>query len=355
MMRLTVALVMVATMFAPVRAEDNARQAAQRPYPRSPVIAGIAFDWKTRRDLAPGSDNWPMTWGNDGHQYTSWGDGGGFGGTNGAGRVSLGVARIEGPHNKYRGFNVWGGKSPEHRATFSGKSYGILDVEGMMYMWMRQVDRTHATLAISKDKGATWKKANWDFSPSESFNTATFLQFGPGCSKSRDDYVYSYFIRTQKNFGFVVHKPGRIDLSRVPKKRVFEKDAYEFFAGLDADQMPLWIKDRNARKPVFEHSDGVSWVLSVTYNAGLKRYLLTTEHTKWQSGNIGIYDAPEPWGPWTIVAYDDKFPGWTLTFSNKWTSKDGRDFTAVFTPRDNWATVRGRFALRKVTRKQAPK
>ena len=34
-----------------------------------------------RATLAPGSDIWPLTWAADGHQYTTFGDGGGFGGT----------------------------------------------------------------------------------------------------------------------------------------------------------------------------------------------------------------------------------------------------------------------------------
>src|SRR3712207_2154008 len=60
------------------------------PYPPSPVIERVEFDWKTHQRHAPGSDNWPATWGSDGHLYSAWGDGGGFGGSNGRGRVLLG-------------------------------------------------------------------------------------------------------------------------------------------------------------------------------------------------------------------------------------------------------------------------
>ena len=247
----------------------------------------------------------------------------------------------------YRGENIWGGYKPRSKATFGGKSYGILAVGDNLYMWMRQVDNTHAKLAVSKNGGRSWQKADWHFPPSENFNTATFLQFGPGYTAARDKYVYSYIIRTEnKNFGFVVHKPGKIDLVRVLKTEVLNRNAYRFFAGLNDANQPQWTKDADKRQPVFEDSRGVSWVLSVTYNAGLRRYLLTTEHTKWKCGNIGIFDAPEPWGPWTTVPYSEKFPGWTFTFSNKWTSEDGTRFTVIYTPRDSWATVRGRFLLR---------
>ena len=60
--------------------------AQESPYSKSEVIKGINFDWSFHIRLAPGSDNWPVTWADDGNQYVVWGDGGGFGGTNGIGR-----------------------------------------------------------------------------------------------------------------------------------------------------------------------------------------------------------------------------------------------------------------------------
>jgi hypothetical protein len=59
----------------------------QAPYPQSNYIREIIFELETTRNVtpgnnlaAPGSDNWTITWADDGNQYTSWGDGGGFGG-----------------------------------------------------------------------------------------------------------------------------------------------------------------------------------------------------------------------------------------------------------------------------------
>ncbi|MBI2478782.1 MAG: hypothetical protein HYV60_09155 [Planctomycetia bacterium] len=107
-----------------------------RPYAPSLVIAGVEFDFNTHRRLAAGSDNWPTTWADDGSLYTAWGDGGGFGGTNSHGRVTLGVARVEGDADTYTGTNVWGGFQPEHAAQFGGKSYGILSFDKTLYMWV---------------------------------------------------------------------------------------------------------------------------------------------------------------------------------------------------------------------------
>ena len=93
---------------------------AEPAYPPSQYITGIQFDLATIRNQTPGnskradySDNWAITWSDDDHQYTVWGDGGGFGGDNTKGRVSMGVARIEGTQEDYRAFNLNGGVSPE--------------------------------------------------------------------------------------------------------------------------------------------------------------------------------------------------------------------------------------------------
>jgi hypothetical protein len=100
----------------------------------------------------------------------------------------------------------------------------------------------------------------------------------------------------------------------------------------------------------------VGWNVSVSYNPGLKRYLLTTEHTETHAGKLGIFDAPEPWGPWTTVAYEETWGAphvevstFYWNFPSKWLSSDGSRFTLVFTGKntnDSWNTVAGRFVLR---------
>jgi hypothetical protein len=71
---------------------------------------------------APGSDLWLVTWGADGHLYTSQGDGGGFGGTNSKGSVSVGFARIDGPPENYVGVNIKWGAMPRVRCPFRARA-----------------------------------------------------------------------------------------------------------------------------------------------------------------------------------------------------------------------------------------
>ena len=68
------------------------------PYPPSAAIPGVGLDWSTYRRLAPGSDQWPMTWAADGTVYASFQDGGGFGTAAQvrASVVSIGLAALAG-------------------------------------------------------------------------------------------------------------------------------------------------------------------------------------------------------------------------------------------------------------------
>jgi len=330
------------------------------PVPPSPILSGIAFDFSTHDRRAPGSDNWPVTWGADGQQYSSWGDGGGFGGTNQDGRVSLGVARIEGTAGNHVGRNIWGGKDALHEATFGGKSYGILSLDGVLYMWVSPgsggTNLTEARLHRSDDDGASWTPADWAFTEDEEIILPTFLQFGRGYADARDDFVYVYGAHLKQRRTLAVQRPGEIALLRAPRDQLMNRGAWEFFAGLQGGQ-PTWTADIFARAPVFEDPRGVGWTVSASHNRGLDRYLLITEHEVTMEGRIGIFDAPEPWGPWTTVIYEDGFGAGSLddittffwNFSNKWASADGREVVLVFTgvdANDSWNTVRARFTTR---------
>jgi hypothetical protein len=90
------------------------------------------------------------------------------------------------------------------------------------------------------------------------------------------------------------------------------------------------------------------------------------DHTASSRGNLGVYDAPDPWGPWTTVHFFSEPAGnpfgagrpdvppntffWNLP--TKWHSSDGLSFTMVFTgagrgkDNDSLNLVRGRFGVR---------
>ncbi|MGH7996654.1 MAG: hypothetical protein ACREFX_09920 [Opitutaceae bacterium] len=306
-----------------------------------------------------------MTWADDGSLYSSWGDGGGFGGSDSLGRVSLGFARIEGGPRRCSGDNVWGGLNPGHPARFEGKSDGIVCVGGTLYAWIEHWNPGHRTvesqLAWSKDHGAAWHLPPWAFDFREGFTLPALLNFGRDYRGARDRYVYAYSVRptwgpgptARTTSGWDVYKPGRVDLFRAPRDALLDRSRYEFFAGRNAEGGPIWSSRMKDRRPVFADPNGVGWCVGVAYDAGLKRYLLSTEHTATCAGDFGLFDAPEPWGPWTTVAYLTSWgkgriqlTTFNWNFTSKWMSADGTHFTLIFSgtkSNDSFNTVAGTF------------
>ncbi len=329
-----------------------------QPYPPSCVITDMSFDWSSHDRKGAGADNWPVTWGADGHQYTSWGDGWGFQNISGT-KISLGVSRIEGASvTGFTGVDVWEGDPQGSDLPNDGKSYGVLAVGSDLYMWVSPGSNAKGyaeqRLWKSSNGGQSWTKATWAFTKSDGLVNPTFAQFGKGYQGAPDGFVYIYANHIKDSSQLVVQKPGEIALLRVAKGSLMDAGAYEFFAGLDGGGKPEWVTQSDQRKPVFEDPEGVGWNTSVSFNAPLGRYLLMTEHTESLKGNLGVFEAPSPWGPWFTVAYLSGFgsppdvpaTGFFWNFSNKWLSADGKEFVLVFTgigANDSWNTVQGTF------------
>lgn len=317
---------------------------AEPPYPRSPIISGINWDFDSLMQLAPGSDLWPVTWGADGHLYTSWGDGGGFGGTNQQGRVSLGFARIEGSPDNFSGTNIWGGFNAENPATFTGKCAGLLSVDGTLYAWinMQNGHPPDVRLAWSSDLGKRWQLSRWAFPKSGAFFPNTFLNFGRDYQDAIDNYIYFYGAR----WIWAQGPENDIFLARAPKARLLDRTTYEFFVGFDGAQEPLWDQDVDKRQPVFTDPNGVGnrGQANVVYNAGINRFLMTVAHRSPLPGSVandvkrlGVFDAPRPWGPWTTAAYHENWGGFGETgealgyhLPVKWIEDNGRTMWMVF-------------------------
>ncbi|MBN2474477.1 MAG: serine hydrolase [Pirellulales bacterium] len=326
------------------RSGETARP-TRAPYPPSPVIT--ACRWAPTSSIvrkARGSDNWPITWADDDRLYTAYGDGWGFQPKVTA-KLSLGLARIDGGPEDFTGVNLRCATAEQVGQGAAGKkASGMLMVDGRLYMAVRNAG--NAQLAWSDDRGQTWHWCDWRFT--DSFGCPTFLNFGRDYAGARDSYVYVYSHDHQSAY----EPADRMVLTRVPKDRVALRGAYEFFRQLDAAGQPVWSNDVTRRGAVFSHP-GRCYRSAVSYNAALKRYLwcqiLPGDDTRFEGG-FGVYDAPEPWGPWTTVYFTGRWdvgPGETAGFPPKWISADGKTLHLVFSGDDC-------FSVRQVTLTVAP-
>jgi hypothetical protein len=335
----------------------------EAPAPPSRTITGIAWHWDTYQTAAIGSDLWPATWGPDDNLYLAWGDGGGFGGSDSDGRVSLGFARIEGGPEDFHGFNVNGGKNPEHPASFpkKGKTAGLLFDDGILYANInlqdgRWPDVNHA-LAWSIDKGASWTKCDWMFPKGiGNFQPARFLNFGrdgSGLPASLAGYIYLYGGKNTSQR----RESDALYLARVPREKVREQAAFHFFSGLDAQGQPTWNPEFTLARPIFSDTNGVA-AGGMVYDPGLERYLLTSFHTG--PGQLGVFESQQPWGPWSTIGYYADWGGMgaageglTCEFPQKWMSADGLTLWAIFSVWGGSAkqgiNAHDRFNLIKVT------
>jgi hypothetical protein len=314
------------------------------PYPPSPVIRELAWaPLEAIRRGARGSDNWPLTWADDDALYGAYGDGTGFEPFVPK-KLSMGFARITGGPDRFNGVNV---RSPSGETFGDGqkgkKSSGLLMVNGVLYLWVRNAGNSQ--LAWSNDRGKTWTWSDWRFTTS--FGAPTFLNFGRNYAGARDDFVYIYSHDSDSAYTAA----DRMVMARVPADKIRERAAYEFFKGLDSTQQPLWTASIDERGAVFQHT-GRCYRSGITYNAGLRRYLwsqiLPGTDARFQGG-FGVYDALEPWGPWTTAYYTDRWdtgPGETSSFPTKWMSADGTIVHMVFSGDDTFAVRRATIVRR---------
>jgi hypothetical protein len=325
------------------------RQAPVPAYPPSPVIKGM--EWAPANTIvrrAMDGDNWPVTWADDDALYTTWGDGTGFD-PKVEKKLSCGFARVTGTPENFTGVNIRTSAEQMGQGRDGKKGWGLLSVKGVLYLWFGHADRMggEAQLAWSRDHGRNWTFADWKFAE---FGLVGFVNYGKDYQGARDKFVYAY-----SHDGPKADIPAdRFILMRAPRDKLTVRAAWEFFAGLDSKGRPHWTRDIQRRGAVFMNRDSCLRS-AMTYCAPLRRYLW------WQhiplpkgqpdrgdtrfTGGFAVYDAPEPWGPWTTAFFTpswDVGPGEHGDFPAKWMSADGRTLHLVFSGEDS-------FSVRQVT------
>ena len=84
-------------------------------------------------------------------------------------------------------------------------------------------------------------------------------------------------------------------VGRVPYERVTQRDAWEFYAGRDADGVTRWSSEATDAEPVLESSPQ----LSVHWNAAAECFIAV--YTSPLANHLMLRTAPSPEGPWSDV------------------------------------------------------
>lgn len=114
----------------PIVASVGTVRKSAAPYPLSEIIGEV--EWAPAETIvrkARGSDNWPLTWGDDDALYTAYGDGNGFEPFVEK-KLSLGFARITGGPADFQGKNVRSAGERLGDGRRGPKASGLLMVEG---------------------------------------------------------------------------------------------------------------------------------------------------------------------------------------------------------------------------------
>lgn len=372
---LMLALLAAACTPGALRSRHAGRPAA--PYGHSRLISTVTWDFSAviPQRKALGSDLWPCAWAIDGDLYCAWGDGGGFDGNDdNIGRVSLGFARVSGSPStdpaSVRGTNIWG--SPpyaEFPADFGGKVGSMIAVKGVLYanggFWTASniKDPVHASgrgpvssIAWSNDGAQSWQIASWS-SPEPQ---GSFLDAGQDSASGSPTYIYLYYLRDGDDRHLFLKRTAPEFLTADPAAA----RRTEYFTDASRrSQAAHWSVREADAKPVFADANHVEGP-SVVYDAAIGRYLLSAGHyasgddNDSSAGQVGLFEAPNPWGPWATIGYYEDWGGFkaettgdflSLRIPSKWLSPDGKTLWAVFSglkSLDSFNLVKGVLSLR---------
>jgi len=237
------------------------------------------------------------------------------------------------------------------------KPAGLLGLGGLLYYAVETMNygdnpafnRQHninGWIVTSRDFGKTWKM---DATPTDFFAgrlaSIHFVQFGQDYAGARDAFVYADFPAADDGHSYWENGDYLL-LGRVPKDKILVRSAWEFYTGLNSSGQPLWSADDSKAEPMFRYNR-MTGEDHITYNPALKRYFLGNYgfHNNLEPrpyhqyrgtpaagpstrcpSQLTLYEAPEPWGPWSLFYRDDNWGtcgDYQPSFPPKWMSTDG--------------------------------
>jgi hypothetical protein len=327
-------------------------------------------------------DNWHTTWASDGRQYTGLCDGRGWDRLPGyCGKdYNTRIYAVSGdpPDFTFEHLEGFPDLLSEWETPRSSRYYGfgIIAIDQAIYQFLSTPNRPFfqpeprfvgAKLIYSPDLGRTWRNQNgsplewepWETrsrgnmaffrEEGDAFSLLTVLQMGRNYQHNTDGFAYVYAPN-----GNGVGTMNQLVMFRVPKGRILDRSAYEFFAGSGVSAA-TWTPNIAERAVVHTFPSGwvntrihpYAWHPSIVYNAALGLYMMVnwgmgcTADGLWfgKPSYLGFWTAQDPWGPWTQVheetrwtpAGDPKARAYQPQIVPKWIAPDGKSFWLAWT------------------------
>ena len=307
--------------------------------PQSTCISG--FEWCSERlpyaDKDVKGDTFPLTWAEDDEIYTAAGDP-----LWGESHDGLDVEKFSGGPTDYtitkvnhmNDYKGWGGAGP--------KPSGMICVHGVLYLAFQNMrgfrqppfslksqHGSDAQIVYSTTKGGSWVPALGTIeAPMFSgykFGGPSFINFGKNNANARDHYVYAVSSDQWDN-------GSNLRLGRVPADSIMRRGAWEWVAALSPSNEPAWTYELNDAMPVLSLHRWLG-LPDMVYLAGINRYLLFTwrlhgDFAGSEGTELIVLEAPEPWGPFSLVHYEEYWEGKAFTpycprLPLKWLQPDG--------------------------------
>jgi len=292
--------------------------------PKSTYIKG--FRWLEKRRPYPQpdikGDTFPMTWADDNEIYTSAGDP-----SWGESISGLDVEKISGGPEDYaitkfnhmNDYLGWGGNGP--------KPTGMICVEGVLYLAFQNFLKggfaphssvsqagTDAHIVRCVPRWNQWYPAyaaiEKPMFPGYRFGGPAFINFGKNNANARDNYVYAVS-------GDQWDNGSNVRLGRVPNDRITDALEWEFVCAFRQDGQPVWNRDLANSIPILSIHRFIG-LPEMVYLADIKRYLFLTwrlhmDFNPDTGTDLLILESPEPWGPFSLVYYEEDWEGRSFT------------------------------------------
>jgi hypothetical protein len=259
-------------------------------------------------------DTFPMTWADDNQIYASAGD------PNwGAKWDGIDIEMFSGLPPHYTISRV--SAMPDYRGSGGSgpKPTGMICVHGVLYLaiqnllgrkppafGIRSQHGDDATIISSRDHGRTWTPARnairRPMFPGHIFGGPAFVNTGRDNAGASGKYVYDVSTDQWDN-------GSNLRVGRVPADRIQDRAAWQWISQLKNGKKPRWSGNMNRAIPVLTDARHIS-LPDMVYIAAIRRYLLLTwslhqDFSPNHGSELMIYDAPHPWGPFTLVHHEE--------------------------------------------------